>query len=80
MRLYTMYACGLICSQLTARASFKELCLPDSLMNVLEYRLPNTIAVPSLPVALLVSVARDRLLVCTMEQSGYDAVCQTTFE
>ncbi len=80
MHTQTMYACGLICGQLTARASFEEFFLPDPLMNALEYRLPNTIAVPSLPVALLVSVARDRLLVCTMEQSGYDAVCQSTFE
>ena len=77
----TMYACGLICSQLTARASFEEFFLPGPLMNALKYKLPNTIAVPSLPVAFLVNVASDGLLVvCMTTQSGHDAVCQNTVE
>jgi len=53
MSTQTMYACGLIWGQLTARASFEEFFLPDPLMNVLKYRLPSTTAVPSLPVKLL---------------------------
>ena len=68
---------GLIFGHLTAQAFFEELCLPDPLMNVLKYRLPNTTAVPSLPVTLLVSGAHDSLLiVCRMEQAGHDVICQ----
>jgi len=79
MHTQTMYACGLICGQLTARASFEEFFLPDPLMNALEYRLPNTIAVPSLPVTFLVNVASHGLLVvCITALSGHTAVCQRT--